>query len=240
MKNRARIASVLAGAVLVLSASGQPVGDAQPKAVAADSTSTALAVFIGDVVKEALSSHETLGMNVDRTAFLNALNAYLTGQPVGMNGADARSYLNGQYAKAQTAMPAPLPPADPKQEEAALAAAAARTGVMVFPSGTVLEILTEGTGSKPTEDGIAEMRYVGTLTDGTVFDEVRADEASLDFPVAALLPGMTEALLSGLMKSGGRYVLTIPASAGYGNEGVPGKVPPGATLRFVIDLIDAE
>ncbi len=233
---------LLAGAMAMLSltAAALPTDKHEISPTAADSTSTALAVFIGGVVSESLNAHMTMGMPIDHGAFVKALNYYLQGEDPGMTPVEAKTYLNNLYERVQTAMPEPLPAADEATEAAALAAAAAQAGAITLPSGTVVEIVEAGTGPLPTEEGIAEMRYVGTLSDGTVFDEVRADEAPLDFPVSALTEGLTEALLSGKMRSGGRYVVTIPASAGYGQEGVPGKVPPGATLRFVIDLIDAE
>ncbi|MDE6311786.1 MAG: FKBP-type peptidyl-prolyl cis-trans isomerase [Muribaculaceae bacterium] len=227
-------------AALSMTASALPTDKHSIAPTAADSTSTALAVFIGDAANELLSSQAAMGLPIDRGQFIRALSQYLHGEDPGMNPVDAHNYLTEAYKRMQSEAPKPLPAADATVEAAALAKAASQPGVVVLPTGTVLEVLKEGTGARPTEEGIAMMRYKGTLTDGTVFDEVYDDEEALAFPVSDLAEGLTEALLSGKMKSGGRYVLTIPASAGYGEEGVPGKIPPGATLRFVIDLIDAE
>ncbi len=80
------------------------------------------------------------------------------------------------------------------------------------------------------------LRYRGTFSDGTVFDAIEADEAPADFPVADLTPGFTEGLQQ--MRAGGIYRLTMPASLGYGDEGVPGAIPPGAALRFDVELLE--
>lgn len=206
---------------------------------AADSTSAALAVFIGGVVDGTLADHARMGFDVDRAAFISCLADYLSGKPAGMDANEAKDYLNRLYASMQPAEPEPLAPADAQAQTEFVAAAASRPGARVLPTGTVVEVLKEGTGAAPQEDGIVEMRYRGVFADGRVFDEVPPEEAPLDFPVAALTPGLIEALTSG-MRSGGIYRVTLPPDAAYGAQGIPGSIPPGAALEFTIDLISAE
>ena len=55
-------------------------------------------------------------------------------------------------------------------------------------------------------------------------------------PLAALVPGFTEALL--LMNKGGRYRIWIPPHLAYGAEGAGGVIPPDAEIQFTIDLHD--
>ena len=51
----------------------------------------------------------------------------------------------------------------------------------------------------------------------------------------APLTGMNEGLIG--MRPGGKRRLVIPASLAYGDEGVPGLVPGGATIVIEVELL---
>jgi len=40
------------------------------------------------------------------------------------------------------------------------------------------------------------------------------------------------------MKKGQKASVTIPPELAYGDKGVPDKIPPGAALVFIIELLD--
>jgi FKBP-type peptidyl-prolyl cis-trans isomerase len=105
--------------------------------------------------------------------------------------------------------------------------------VVTTPSGLRFETLRAGAGGKPTTADLVLVTYEGHLADGTLFDGSAQPTA---FPVAGVVPGFAEALQ--LMQKGGRYRFWIPAALGYGPDGVPGAIPPGAELEFIVNLID--
>ena len=95
-------------------------------------------------------------------------------------------------------------------------------------------MLTKGTGKSPFPDSQVEVRYKGTLIDGTVFDQTEGDK-STTFRVDGVIKGWTEGLQ--LMKEGAKYKFFIPSDIAYGKEGSGEKIGPNATLIFEVELI---
>ena len=109
---------------------------------------------------------------------------------------------------------------------------ASRKGVVTTPSGLLFEVVTEGEGNMPQSADKVTITYAGRLADGTMFDR---SEQPVEFDVDRLVPGFTEGLK--MMKPGGVYRIYIPASLGYGAEGIPGAIPGNAALVFDIKLL---
>ena len=107
--------------------------------------------------------------------------------------------------------------------------------VQTTASGLQYEVLTEGTGPKPSATSSVTVHYKGTLTDGKVFDSSYDRGQPATFPLNRVIKGWTEGLQ--LMSEGSKYRLTIPPSLGYGPAGIPGTIPPNATLVFDVELI---
>lgn len=120
--------------------------------------------------------------------------------------------------------------------EAFLAENAKKEGVTVTASGLQYEILTEGTGEKPSATSTVKTHYHGTLIDGTVFDSSVERGQPAEFPVNGVIAGWTEALQ--LMPVGSKWRLAIPYQLAYGERGAGGAIKPFAALVFEVELLE--
>ena len=136
------------------------------------------------------------------------------------------------FPTAVTAKPAKTAAA-PLTAEAFLKRNARARGVVQTASGLQYRVLRAGTGTaKPAATDVALISYVGTLTDGKVFDR---STRPTPLPVDGVVAGFSEALQ--VMPKGARYRVWIKPSLGYGDRAT-GSIKPGSVLVFDIDLID--
>jgi FKBP-type peptidyl-prolyl cis-trans isomerase len=97
------------------------------------------------------------------------------------------------------------------------------------PNGLEVEDLVVGSGPAVVSGTRVSVRYVGTLTDGTIFDQTKAKPFEFEIGKHELIEGWEQGILG--MKVGGKRKLTIPPALGYGARGVAPKVPPNTTHR---------
>jgi FKBP-type peptidyl-prolyl cis-trans isomerase FklB len=119
--------------------------------------------------------------------------------------------------------------------EAFLAANAQKPGITTLPSGLQYEVLTEGTGPKPTLRSSVTTHYHGTLINGNVFDSSYQRGQPATFPVNGVIAGWTEALQ--LMPEGSKYRLYIPSDLAYGKRGAGRDIGPDSALIFDVELL---
>ena len=112
-----------------------------------------------------------------------------------------------------------------------------REGVITTESGLQYEIITLGTGIKPTIHDEVKVHYHGTMIDGTVFDSSVERGEPITFALTQVIPGWTEGLQ--LMPVGSKFIFYIPYNLGYGEQQV-GPIAPYSTLIFEVELIDIE
>lgn len=107
---------------------------------------------------------------------------------------------------------------------------------------TELQIVDEkiGSGAEAVSGKTITVNYVGTLTDGTKFDSSYDRNQPFSFTLGAgeVIEGWDKGF-SG-MNVGGKRKLTIPSSMGYGDSGIPGAIPGGATLIFEVELLKVD
>ncbi len=119
--------------------------------------------------------------------------------------------------------------------EAFLAENAQKPGITTLPSGLQYEIITEGSGQKPTLRSSVTTHYHGTLPNGTVFDSSYQRGQPATFPVNGVIAGWTEALQ--LMPEGSKWRLYIPSDLAYGKRGAGRDIGPDAALVFDVELL---
>lgn len=131
----------------------------------------------------------------------------------------------------------PAPGANQGSQPAAafLAKNALEPGVKSTPSGLQYQVLKSGPagGASPTLTDQVTVHYEAILPSGEVLDSSYQRGEPTSFPLRGLVKAWEEALP--MMKPGDQWLLWAPPALAYG-EG-KGPVPPGAVLKFRIELI---
>lgn len=99
--------------------------------------------------------------------------------------------------------------------------------------------VTVGTGSVAASGDKVTAHYVGTLSDGRVFDSSRDRGVPISFTLGTgqVIRGWDEGIAG--MREGGKRVLTISPEYGYGSHAV-GTIPANSTLIFEVELVKVE
>ena len=108
-------------------------------------------------------------------------------------------------------------------------------------SGLKYRVLRKANGPKATATDTVTVHYRGWIPDktgtgGKEFDSSYKRDAPTTFPLNKVIKGWTEGMQ--LVNKGGMIELEIPSDLAYGPNGIPGVIPPNATLRFLVELIE--
>jgi peptidylprolyl isomerase len=102
-----------------------------------------------------------------------------------------------------------------------------------------IEDLVVGDGEEAARGSKVEVHYVGVaFSTGEEFDASwnRGQPFRFTLGKGQVIPGWDQGVAG--MRVGGVRTLVIPAELGYGDQGAPPVIPPGATLHFEIELLE--
>lgn len=134
--------------------------------------------------------------------------------------------------------PAAAAPAAKKETPAPAAAAAAAPAAakkaagkkQTLPSGLVIEDSKTGTGAAAKSGQRVQMRYIGRLSNGKIFDQnTKGSPFSFKLGKGEVIKGWDEGIAG--MQVGGERRLVIPPGLAYGKQAISG-IPPNSTLTF--------
>ncbi len=94
-----------------------------------------------------------------------------------------------------------------------------------------------GEGAMPASDDVSvKLHFSAWFIDGTEFQNSYVSGDPPTIPLAQLLPGWTEGMLS--MRVGGKRKLILSPELAFGEAGHPPTIPPGSIFVFDVELFD--
>lgn len=171
--------------------------------------------------------------NINTGLVSRAISDVMGGKPTLFDETAANSCMNDYMTRMQSEK------SKPRMDSGAafLAKNKLRPEVKTTASGLQYEVLTEGSGEKPTAKDSVTCHYKGSLLNGTVFDSSYDRGQPITFSLGGVIPGWTEGLQ--LMTPGSKYKLYIPYNLAYGAFDY-GPIPGGSTLVFEVELLEVK
>lgn len=108
------------------------------------------------------------------------------------------------------------------------------------PKRLKVKDIVVGQGALARDGARVQIQYVGRLyKNGKQFDASwdRGQPFAFQLGVGQVIEGFDRGIKG--MRVGGRRIIVIPPSLGYGAQGAPPTIPANATLIFVVDLLKA-
>jgi len=193
-----------------------------------DSASYAIGVSIASFYKQQ-------GITSLNTAFVSrAINDIMSGKKALLDDEACNAVVTKVMTQMQESKSKPII----EEGKAFLSKNKKRPEVKTTASGLQYEIITEGTGIKPTVLDTFVCHYRGTLINGTEFDASYNRGEPLIYPVSGVIRGWTEGLQ--LMAVGSKYKFYIPYNLAYGTNDQGPAIPGGSTLIFELELLDVK
>ena len=192
-----------------------------------DSISYAVGVSVANFYKQ--QGIKTLST----TLISKAINDIMTGKKPLLDDAAANTVMNNYMSRLQAEKSKPTI----ETGQQFLAKNKLKPGVKTTASGLQYEVITEGTGIKPTALDTFVCNYRGTFINGTEFDASANRGQPLTMALSQVIPGWTEGLQ--LMRVGSKYKFYVPYNIAYGAFDYNG-IPGGSMLIFDLELLDVK
>ena len=188
-----------------------------------------LAYSLGASLGERLRT-EMPGLQLD--ALVEGLRQSYQGQPLKLDKARMQAVLQQHEAQADSTAEQAEADKLKAEETRFMANERARAGVHELPEGVLYSELQSGAGAQPKAGGKVQVRYVGRLPDGSVFDQNQQPQW---FSLGSVIEGWQVALPR--MHAGAKWRLVIPSAQAYGAEGAGDLIAPYTPLVFESELL---
>ena len=175
---------------------------------------------------------------IDPNIVAQAFSATLKGQKSTMSDAEANQVRQAFVTKLRAKAQAEYNQASTENKklgDAYLAKNKAQPGVKTTSDGLQYQVITQGTGPKPTSTDTVQINYTGTFVNGEEFDaSAKHGSGPASIALSSVFPGFREGLM--MMPVGSHYRLVIPSDLAYGAKPANG-FPPNATVIFDVTLV---
>ncbi|CRM92292.1 Outer membrane protein MIP precursor [Pseudomonas sp. 22 E 5] len=165
-------------------------------------------------------------------ALIDGLKQAYQGKPLALDNARIEQILAQHEAQNEADAPVPESEKALAAEQQFLTREKSSKGVRELADGILLTELSPGSGSKPSASDQVQVKYVGRLPDGTVFDQSTQPQW---FRLDSVISGWSSALQQ--MPVGAKWRLVIPSAQAYGADGAGELIPPYTPLVFEIELL---
>ncbi len=213
-----------------------PAPEAKPAKVTLDSAIDRYSYALGmDLGKAIANVNIPLKMDVLMAAILDETDST---RPVLLNDTAAEAALQDlllQMQKKKEADEAASAKKALDEQAAFLAKNIMDSTVKTTPKGVQYKVLKDTTGISPKASDKVKVHYIGSLLNGTEFDNSVKRGEPLEFPVNAVIEGWQDLLQ--VMKEGMKVKAWIPSALAYGEAGVPPLIPANSLLVFEVELL---
>ena len=213
-----------------------PAPEVKPAKVTLDSAIDRYSYALGmDLGKAIANVNIPLKMDVLMAAILDETDST---RPVLLNDTAAEAALQDlllQMQKKKEADEAATAKKALDEQAAFLAKNIMDSTVKTTPKGVQYKVLKDSTGISPKASDKVKVHYIGSLLNGTEFDNSVKRGEPLEFPVNAVIEGWQDLLQ--VMKEGMKVKAWIPSALAYGEAGVPPLIPANSLLVFEVELL---